>query len=194
MKARREAGTTREASVSGIRGDILMNLFLKETFEAWLVWWEGGGGRVERSFRCNARPYEWKLGKRSQSVGAPWSGLRSSSLVFLKGDAWVVIFFLCNSIPFNRCLCPGYVTRFHGIVTIEPSVLWERSWARYTKVCDSGERMSRARWLDVLVLDRGGDREGRVLRQMEGFGRRFGIACEIWTKTRIRTRVFLWFV
>lgn len=34
MKARREAGTTREASVSGIRGDILMNLFLKETFEA----------------------------------------------------------------------------------------------------------------------------------------------------------------
>lgn len=44
MKARREAGTTREASVSGIRGDILMNLFLKETFEAWLVWWEGGGG------------------------------------------------------------------------------------------------------------------------------------------------------
>lgn len=58
-------------------------------------------------------------------------------------------------------------------------------------MCDSGERMFRG-WLDIL--DREGNDEGKVLRRMEGFGRRFGIACEIWTKTRIRTKVFLCFV
>ena len=82
---------------------------------------------------------------------------------------------------------PGYVTCFHGIVTIEPSVLWERSHKFDIPRAIRVERMVRG-WLDVL--DPGKSREGRVLRRMKGFARRFGITCEIWTKTRIRTKVF----
>lgn len=82
---------------------------------------------------------------------------------------------------------PSYVTCFHGIVTIEPSVLWERSHKFDIPRAIRVERMVRG-WLDVL--DPGKSREGRVLRRMKGFAKRFGITCEIWTKTRIRTKVF----
>lgn len=88
---------------------------------------------------------------------------------------------------FNRCLCPVTFPCFHGIVTIEPSVLWERSHKFDIPRAIRVERMVRG-WLDVL--DPGKSREGRVLRRMKGFARRFGITCEIWTKTRIRTKVF----
>lgn len=125
----REAGTTREATVSGVRDGILVHLFLEGAEEGRGAFpWRGG-----KRFRAGSMNEK----SRRKPVRRCTAWLRSSSLRFLKGDVWVLPLPLpCRSSVIWCCLIvsarPSRVTRccaprFHGIVTINHAALRGRS-------------------------------------------------------------------